>query len=108
MDSENKKKRDPRTILIIVLAVVALTAVALAVWAIFFRNTSPVEEEPHLAPAAEQEESLTDRIALPQFAQLNVKADTKEQELTFDNPARNFAHFRVSIVLDDEIYNCTV
>ena len=44
---------------------------------------------------------LTDTIDLPQFAWLNLNANTKEQELTFQNPPQNFASFRVSILLHD-------
>ena len=49
-----------------------------------------------------EEERLTDRIALPQFAYLNLAADTTAQTLTFDNPSINYAYFRVSLVMDGE------
>ena len=101
MDTE-QKKRDPRNILIVVLIVVAVVAVALAVWALSTRVT-PEAAAPRLTPKpTPTEEPLTNTIALPQFAWLNLKADTTEQTLTFDNPQRNFAHFRVSLVLDGE------
>ena len=101
MENE-KKKRDSRNVLIFVLIIVAAAAIALAVWALSTRNTVP-SPTPSLTPQPEQtEEQLTNTIALPQFALLNLKADTTEQTLTFDNPKRNFAHFRVSLVLDGE------
>ena len=96
------KKRDPRNVLIIVLIIVAVAAIALAVWALTTRQAAE-PERPRLTPKpTPTEEPLTKTIALPQFAWLNLKADTTEQTLTFDNPQRNFAHFRVSLVLDGE------
>ena len=96
------KKRDPRNVLIIVLIIVAVAAIALAVWALSTRQAAE-PEKPLLTPKpTPTEEPLTKTIALPQFAWLNLKADTTEQTLTFDNPQRNFAHFRVSLVLDGE------
>lgn len=85
METE-QKKRDPRNILIVVLIVVAVVAVALAVWALSTRVT-PEAAAPRLTPKpTPTEEPLTNTIALPQFAWLNLKADTTEQTLTFDNP----------------------
>ena len=103
METDSRqKKRDPRNTLMIILIVVAVAAIALAVWALTTRNASPVET-PRITPVPTPTETpLTDTIALPQFAWLNLKADQKEQTLTFDNPQRNFAYFRVSLVMDDE------
>lgn len=99
MDNE-KKKLDPRNALIVVLIVVAVAAIALAAWALSTRQAAE-PEKPLLTPKpTPTEEPLTNTIALPQFAWLNLNADTTEQTLTFDNPQRNFAHFRVSLVLD--------
>ena len=101
MDNE-KKKLDPRNALIVVLIVVAVAAIALAAWALSTRQAAE-PEKPLLTPKpTPTEEPLTNTIALPQFAWLNLNADTTEQTLTFDNPQRNFAHFRVSLVLDGE------
>ena len=82
--------------------VLAVAAIAVAVWALSTRSAAPAPA-PRLTPKpTPTEEPLTNTIALPQFAWLNLSADTTEQTLTFDNPQRNFAHFRVSLVLDGE------
>ena len=100
--SARKGGPDVKTVLIVLLIVVAVAAIAVAVWALSTRSPVP-EPTPLLTPApTPTEEPLTDRIALPQFAQLNVRADTTEQTLTFDNPQRDFAYFRVSLTLDGE------
>ena len=101
MDNK-KKKHDPRNALIVVLIVVAVAAIALAVWALSTRQAAE-PEKPHLTPKPTPTEApLTNTIALPQFAWLYMEAGKTEQSLTFDNPQRNFAHFRVSLVLDGE------
>ena len=100
MDAENKKPRDPRNTIMIMLILVAVAAIAVAVWALSTRSPAP-QSTPRLTPMpTPTEEPLTNTIALPQFAWLNLKADTTEHTLTFDNPQRNFAHFRVSLTLD--------
>ena len=112
MENE-KKKRDPRNAIMIVLIIVAAAAIAVAVWALSTRSAAPAPA-PRLTPKpTPTEEPLTKTIALPQFAWLNtialpqfawlyMEAGKTEQSLTFDNPQRNFAHFRVSLVLDGE------
>ena len=112
-ESETSAKRndgpDGKTVLIVVL--VGITVIALMFAAVAFAALTgrinlpalPRADTPRLTPVpTPTEEPLTDRIALPQFAQLNMAADTAEQSLTFDNPYYNFAYFRVSLVLEDE------
>lgn len=94
----NHKKRDPRNLIIVILLVVAVIAVGIALWTGLSRDKG--QDQPHFEEA--EEEKLTDTIALPQFAELDLMADTTEQTLTFENPARNYAYFRVSLVMDDE------
>ena len=92
--------------ILICITVAALMFAAVAVAAAMGKinlPSLPKANEPRLTPVpTPTEEPLTDSIALPQFAWLNLKADTTEQTLTFDNPYYNFAHFRVSLVLDGE------
>lgn len=59
-------------------------------------SESPIASEPKTP------EPLTDQIALPQFAWINLAADTTQQKQTFENPSQNFAQFQVSLVLDGE------
>ena len=89
MENE-KKKRDPRNAIMIVLIIVAAAAIAVAVWALSTRSAAPAPA-PRLTPKpTPTEEPLTKTIALPQFAWLNLKADTTEQTLTFDNAGDAF------------------
>lgn len=108
------KARDRRDILLIVFAVIALLAIAVAVWALVTMNKnvkqSSAESAPaeQIAPAPTPEptptpEPLTNSIALPQMAWINLDADKTEQAKTFTNPAENFAQFRVTIFMDEEV-----
>ena len=102
--TEKKAKRDRRDVVIVILSVITLISVIAAVWALFFRSchAPAAASGTNVAGEAEQPEKMTDSIALPQFAWLTFASDVREQTLTFTNPERNFACFRVSIVLDGE------
>ena len=100
MASKSKKKPNGKDVLLILLALIALCAVLVAIWALSTRNREKPAEGAEAN--AEPVEKLTETIALPQFPFLNLIADTREQTLTFDNPSQNFAAFRVSIALDGE------
>ena len=99
---ENRK--DPRNVLLIVFAVIAIVAILVAVWAIVTRNKdAPLVQETEQAEHTEEPvEILNGQIALPQFAWIYLAADTTQQTQTFQNPPQNFAQFRVSIILDGE------
>lgn len=86
--------------MLLVLSIVTFAAVAVAVWAISTRDIKAPDPSPP-DETAEPIEKLTDTIDIPQFGWLNLKADTIEQTLTFDNPPQNFAQFRISILLED-------
>lgn len=98
-----RRKRNGRDILLIVFAVIAIVSALVAVWAVSTRNhDAPAGNEiQSTGETTEPVEKLTDTIDIPQFGWLNLKADTTEQTLTFDNPPQNFAQFRISILLDD-------
>lgn len=105
---EGGRKRDGRSILMVIFAVIAAVSVGVAIWAVSSRDvssSSPVDasngDEPIGSPD-ESSEPLTDQIALPQFAWIYLKAGETQQELTFTNPAQNFAWLKVSLVLDGQ------
>jgi len=52
------------------------------------QQTGPVEKKP-------------DSIAIPGYEGINLKADTKEQEIGFPNPAQNTCYFQISLILED-------
>ena len=90
-----------------VLAVIAAAAVIVAVWAVMTRNRPGAdarETETHgtTIVTAPTVPTLTDQIALPQFAWISLAANETRQTYTFSNPPQNFAQFRVSLVLDGE------
>lgn len=107
--SENKNKNEKKqgkNAIIILLAVVAVAAIGVAVWALLSRNTADSKRDVVEVTTADGKTEtvavLENRIDLPQFAWLNLTADSQEQELTFQNPPQNFAYIRVSILLPDK------
>ena len=52
------------------------------------QQTGPMEKKP-------------DSIAIPGYEGINLKADSKEQEIGFPNPAQNTCYFQISLILED-------
>jgi len=108
------KKNNEKNAIIIILAITSVFAISVAILALSSKNTNDNTnmniqdssqdesiEASDVDESLETVEVLTDTIDLPQFAWLNLKADIKEQDLTFKNPPQNFANIRVSIMLSD-------
>ena len=104
--AEQEKHFDIKNVIILILAIVSVVSLWIAITAKRGSNEESKETESTENNIEESEkpvEKLTNTIALPQFAALTMKADTLEQDLTFINPAENFAFIRVSLLLDDAI-----
>ena len=46
-------------------------------------------------------EKRADSIAIPGYEGITLKADSKEQEIGFPNPAQNTCYFQISLILED-------
>ena len=46
-------------------------------------------------------EKRADSIAIPGYERISLKADCKEQEIGFPNPAQNTCYFQISLILED-------
>ena len=46
-------------------------------------------------------EKRADSIAIPGYEGISLKADSKEQEIGFPNPAQNTCYFQISLMLED-------
>ena len=115
-ESQKNGRGGGRKLLVILLALVAVAACVIAVWAVktmkeMSQNAAALAEAAD-QPAATAEPTpvpeptptpLTNSIALPQMAWINLDADKTEQAKTFTNPPENFAQFRVTIFMDGEV-----
>lgn len=107
-NTENRKKPDHRDVMLAVLAVITAAAVIVAVWAVLTRNRHAAESQNEetrgttIVTAPTAAPTLTDQIALPQFAYIYLTANETVQTQTFGNPPQNFAQFKVSLTLDGE------
>lgn len=113
-NKNSSKEYNGKNTIIIILAIISVISVAVAIWALTSKSTngnanmdkhdSTQDESIKASDVDESSETvdvLTDTIDLPQFAWINLKADSKEQDLTFKNPPQNFANIRVTIMLSD-------
>lgn len=105
--SGRTRKREPKDFLILLLALLALAAGIVAVWAVSTRGAAAPagtqQSAPQDSPAATAKpvEKLTDGIDLPGYSSLSFRADTCEQDLTIPNPPQNFCWIRASLRLED-------
>lgn len=53
------------------------------------------------APQSDSAEKQTDSIAIPGYEGISLKANSKEQEIGFPNPAQNTCYFQISLMLED-------
>lgn len=53
------------------------------------------------APQSDSAEKRTDSIAIPGYEGISLKANSKEQEIGFPNPAQNTCYFQISLMLED-------
>ena len=52
-------------------------------------------------PQSDSVEKKTDSIAIPGYEGISLKANSKEQEIGFPNPAQNTCYFQISLMLED-------
>lgn len=52
-------------------------------------------------PQSDSVEKRTDSIAIPGYEGISLKANSKEQEIGFPNPAQNTCYFQISLMLED-------
>lgn len=112
-----RSKKNNNNVLMVLLALIAVIACVVAVWAVLsmkkLANTPAapvVTSEPVSASTPTSVPTpvptptpLTNSIALPQMAWINLEADKTEQAKTFTNPQENFAQFRVTVFMDGEV-----
>ena len=94
-----RRKGNP---VVFVLAAVALAAV-IAVLLLMGRPEKQQAKLPNgetVQPSGAVEKRA-DSIAIPGYEGISLKADSKEQEIGFLNPAQNTCYFQISLMLED-------
>ena len=94
-------QRDRKTVIVLLIVVVLLLAAVIVLTANRpqkrqaklpngeeIQQTGPVEKKP-------------DSIAIPGYEGISLKADCKEQEIGFPNPAQNTCYFQITLMLAD-------
>lgn len=97
--AESQKNQKP-VIVLLTVAVVLLAAI------LVLTVNRPQKQQAKLPNGEEIQQSgpvekKPDSIAIPGYEGINLKADSKEQEIGFPNPAQNTCYFQISLILED-------
>lgn len=98
--AEAKQTRNPVVIVLLVVVVLLLAVV------IVLTVNRPQKRQAKLPNGEEAQQSgpvekKPDSIAIPGYEGISLKADCKEQEIGFPNPAKNTCYFQISLILED-------
>ena len=97
--AESQKNQKP-VIILLTVAVVLLAAI------LVLTVNRPQKQQAKLPNGEEIQQSgpvekKPDSIAIPGYEGITLKADSKEQEIGFPNPAQNTCYFQISLILED-------
>lgn len=97
--AESQKNQKP-VIVLLTVAVVLLAAI------LVLTVNRPQKQQAKLPNGEELQQSgpvekKPDSIAIPGYERISLKADCKEQEIGFPNPAQNTCYFQISLILED-------
>lgn len=115
--NNNSKKRN---LLPIILSCITVIALAVTIWALFFRDNTAVVLAPDYAPQEEEqnaeslleEEDDTEKLEQPQgggavsltySTQVSIDLDKKQANLMFANPSKSNQDMVVQIAVKDEV-----
>ena len=92
-DKDNNKK------IVVILLIITVIALALSIWAIFFRQplTSDIIKENRPKTV----EKNTNSISVPGYEGLTLSAGTLKQEISLSNPEQNTCIFVIRLYLED-------
>ena len=94
-------QRNRKTVIVLLIVVVLLLAAVIVLVA-----NRPQKRQAKLPNGEEIQQSgpvekKPDSIAIPGYEGISLKADCKEQEIGFPNPAQNTCYFQISLILED-------
>lgn len=87
---------------VILLAAAALLLAAVSVLLVGRQKGRQVKlPNGETVPQSDSVKKRTDSIAIPGYEGISLKANSKEQEIGFPNPAQNTCYFQISLMLED-------
>jgi hypothetical protein len=96
-----KKRQDFKDILIIVLLFVSVIAIALNVWNMRKKDDSLSNVATNDLEIQEEVVKNPDSIAIPGYEGITLKANSLEQNVSFNNPPQNCCYFVMTLCLED-------
>lgn len=95
-----KRSTDNSKIIIVLLLITAI-AIAISIWALFFRQPQELKEADELPPVEQKIERNFDSISIPGYEGITLEADSVQQSLCLSNPPQNTCYFVIALYLED-------
>ncbi len=95
-----KRSTDNSKIIIALLLITAI-AIAISIWALFFRQPQETKETNELPPVKQEIEKNTDSISIPGYEGITLESDSVQQSLCLSNPPQNTCYFVIALYLED-------
>ncbi len=95
-----KRSTDNSKIIIVLLLITAI-AIAISIWALFFRQPQELKEADELPPVEQKIEKNFDSISIPGYEGITLEADSVQQSLCLSNPPQNTCYFVIALYLED-------
>lgn len=95
-----KRSTDNSKIIIVLLLITAI-AIAISIWALFFRQPQELKEADELPPVEQKIEKNFDLISIPGYEGITLEADSVQQSLCLSNPPQNTCYFVIALYLED-------
>ena len=95
-----KRSTDNSKIIIVLLLITAI-AIAISIWALFFRQPQELKEADELPPVEQKIEKNFDSISIPGYEGITLEADSVQQSLCLSNPPQNTCYFIIALYLED-------
>ena len=95
-----KRSTDNSKIIIVLLLITAI-AIAISIWALFFRQPQELKEADELPPVEQKIEKNFDSISIPGYEGITLEADSVQQSLCLSTPPQNTCYFVIALYLED-------
>ncbi|MBU5479843.1 hypothetical protein [Blautia sp. MSJ-19] len=113
----NKDKKSKTKILILLLILVTVVSIVITVWAVFFRNTSPILAPDHAPQTTEENaEKMKDdgtekmeaeegggAVSITYANEVTIDLKGKKAILLFANPQKSIQNMVVQLVIDNTV-----
>jgi len=97
------REKEEELVVVVVRDLLLITAIAIAIsiWALFFRQPQEPKEANELLSVEQKIEKNADSISIPGYEGITLEADSVQQSLCLSNPPQNTCYFVIALYLED-------